>query len=121
MPPIIMNDIIIIRNNKPYGPYSIDVIKSYVESGQLLKCDTAFVQSDPSLVRNVSYFLKPQKVNVRIPHPGNIIHQIKDIGSELILPKEARNTKQWKSDQRLLLLSLIGLLPLVLGCFMRSG
>ena len=104
----------VIRNNQQYGPYSLDVLRQYVESGQLLLHDQACNVNSPSNIQTIKYFLKQNHVKAKIPHKGNLISQIKDIGKELIFPQDAFKRKNWKADQRLLLLALIGLVPLLL-------
>ncbi len=104
----------IFRNNQQYGPYSLDALRQYVEAGQLLLHDKACEANNFSNIQTVKYYLKRNKVKVRIPHKGNIFSQIKDIGRELIFPKDVFQKKVWASDKRLLLLALIGLVPLTL-------
>lgn len=104
----------VIRNNQQYGPYSLDILRQYVEGGQLLLHDKAYEENDVNNIWTIKYFLKQNHVKVKIPHKGNVINQIKDIGRELIFPKDAFKGKNWKADRRLLLLALIGLVPLLL-------
>ncbi len=102
----------IIRNGQQYGPYSLDVLRQYVEAGQLLLHDKAVSDTKPDDIQTVKYFLRQQNVRVRIPHKGALLDQIKDIGRELILPQSTFQHKTWISDKRLLLLALVGLVPL---------
>lgn len=111
----------IVRNNKQYGPYSIDNLKTYVESGQILTCDTAIEQTNPAVKKSVGYFLRKGKVMYKIPRAGNIFKQFKAIGTELVFPKTAFNTKQWIADKNILALALIGLVPLLIGTILGSG
>ena len=104
----------VIRNNQQYGPYSVDALRQYVESGQLLLHDTACEANNPSNRQTVKHFLKQNRVKAKIPHKGGLFAQIKDIGRELIFPKDVMQRKNWSSDKRLLLLALIGLVPLML-------
>lgn len=108
---------IILRNNQQFGPYPLDNLTSYVENGQILKCDQAFEQANPQNIQTVGYFLKQNKRKVKVRHNGSFINQLKDLGSELILPKTAFNKKHWIADQRLMVLALIGLLPSFLMFF----
>lgn len=104
----------VIRNNQQYGPYSVDALRQYVDGGQLLLHDTACEANNPSNRQTVKYFLKQNHVKAKIPHKGGLFAQIKDIGRELIFPKDIMQRKTWSSDKRLLLLALIGLVPLML-------
>ena len=104
----------VIRNNQQYGPYSLDALRQYVESGQLLLHDKAFDENNKNVVQTVKYYLKRNHIKAKIPHKGGLFHQIKEIGRELIFPKDVINRKSWASDKRLLLLALVGLVPLAL-------
>ena len=104
----------VIRNNQQYGPYSVDALRQYVEGGQLLLHDKAIEDNNPSKVQTIKYFLKQNRVKTKIPHNGNLFSQIKEIGQELIFPKDVLQRKTWASDKRLLLLAMIGLVPLLL-------
>lgn len=105
---------IIIRNNQQYGPYSIDVLRQYVEDGQILLHDQACEESRPNEIATVKQLLKRNHQNVKISNKGGLFSQIKAMGRELIFPKGLLNKQAIKSDSRLLLLSLIGLIPLAL-------
>lgn len=104
----------IIRNNQQYGPYSLDVLRQYVETGQLLLHDRAREDNNLSDIKTIQYYLKQNHLKVKVPHKGGIVQQIKDIGKELIFPKDTIQRKTWISDKRLLLLAMIGLVPLML-------
>ncbi len=104
----------VVRNNQQYGPYELDVLRQYVEGGQLLLHDKAFEVGKQNESHTIAFFLKANKIKVKIPHNGGLISQIKDIGRELIFPKDAFSRKSWKADKKLLLLALIGLVPLLL-------
>ena len=101
----------IIRNNQQFGPYSIDVLKTYVEEGKILKQDKAFAVSNPKQIATVGYFLKSGGHRVTIKHKGGIFQQVKDIGRELIIPDKVFSLSEIKKDSRLLWLALLGLAP----------
>ena len=101
----------IIRNNQQFGPYSIDVLKTYVEEGKILKQDKACPASNPKTIETVGYFLKSKGQNVKVKHKGAVFQQLKDIGRELILPNNVFAWKEIKKDSRLLWLALLGLAP----------
>lgn len=104
----------VIRNNQQYGPYSVDALRQYVEGGQLLLHDSAYEDNNPGNRQTIKYFLKQNYIKAKIPHKGGLFAQIKDIGRELIFPKDVMSRKSWASDKRLLLLALVGLVPLAL-------
>lgn len=104
----------VIRNNQQYGPYSLDSLRQYVEGGQLLLHDTACDVNNPNNRQTIKYFLKRNHIKAKIPHKGGLFTQIKNIGRELIFPKDVLQRKVWTSDKRLLLLAMIGLVPLLL-------
>jgi Predicted membrane protein len=108
---------ILLRNNQQFGPYTLDLLASYVENGQILKCDEAFEQSNPQDIQTVGYFLKQNKKKVKVKHKGSLINQLKDLGTELIFPKTAINKKHLIADKRLMVLAIIGLLPSFLMFF----
>lgn len=103
----------IIRNGQDFGPYDIQAIASYVKTGQILKCDEAR-DAQTGEVNSVSYFLKKHKISVRVQNKGNVISQLKDIGSELIFPKKIIASRAWMKDKALITLALVGLLPTLL-------
>ena len=103
----------IIRNGQDFGPYDIQAIASYVKTGQILKCDEAR-DAQTGEVNSVSYFLKKHKISVRVQNKGNVISQLKDIGSELIFPKKTIASRAWMKDKALITLALVGLLPTLL-------
>lgn len=111
----------IIRNNQQFGPYSIDVLRTYVESGKILKCDIAFEATNPNAKNTVGYYLKVNHIKVKIVNKGNILAQIKDIGKEIVIPSSMFSSGKSGIDQRILVLSIIGLLPLFLMYFVGSG
>lgn len=109
----------IIRNNQQFGPYDEPTILSYVNQGQILLCDEA-IDIATQQKYTVRFFLKKAHLKPKIQNAGNIFRQIKNIGGKLILPKDIFNSKQWHTDKRLLMLSLIGLLPLALSSVLSN-
>lgn len=99
----------LIRNNQKFGPYSLDVLKQYVENGSILLADVIeSVGNRDTTVKNV---LKQNNIKFVIQSKGNIIEQIKKIGKELIIPKSDFIKKDILKDRRLLYLSILGLSP----------
>lgn len=107
----------IVRNNQKFGPYTIEILATYVESGKILHCDKALSAVNTLEERTVEYFLKQNKKRVRVEHKGNLIAQIKDLGRELILPPQTFSFKDFLADRRLIALAAIGLLPAVMSIF----
>lgn len=106
--------IYIRRNNHDFGPYDLGTIQSYVNNGQVLLCDEAR-DSSTGEENSVKYFLKKAGIKTQVVNKGNIVSQLKDIGSELIIPKNTIVSGQWIKDKSLLALACVGLLPLLLG------
>jgi RsiW-degrading membrane proteinase PrsW (M82 family) len=101
----------VIRNNQSFGPYSVDVLATYVEDGKILKQDRAYSDSNPQDIRTVDYFLQSNKRKVKIKQKGSVLSQLRDIGSELIIPRTVFARKEIIKDSRLLWLALLGLAP----------
>jgi len=104
----------IIRNNRQYGPYALEEIQKQVEDGKLLLHDEAFDENNANDVQTVKYYFQQKGVTVHIAHKGKLFEQIRDIGKELIFPKNVLESRTWISDKRLLLLAMVGLVPLAL-------
>ena len=100
----------IIRNGQEYGPYDTASIRRYLREGKILLHDRArdLASND---VNTIAYFCKKEHVKVSINNNGNIVEQLRSIGSELILPTALLKNKQWLTDKKLLVLSIIGLGP----------
>lgn len=105
-------NIYIYRNNQQYGPYDELSLQSYVNSGQILLHDKAQAVGE-NQPRTVRYYLKKANLKTHIENKGNIFTQLKQIGSELIFPKTTLFSKQFLTDQRFLILALVGLLPMI--------
>ena len=105
--------IFVIRNSQRFGPYSEQTLLAYVNQGQVLLQDKAVADND-TVEHTVGFFLKQARLTANVEHKGNILSQLKYIGSELIFPKTAMFSKQFLSDQRFLILALVGLLPMVI-------
>ncbi len=108
-----MITISVIRNNHQYGPYDEHTLLSYVNSGQILLHDKAVAvgESEP---QTVAYYLKRAGLKAHRQDKGNIISQIKAIGSELLFPRTTLFSRQFLSDQRFMILALVGLFPMLI-------
>jgi len=106
-------DIHIIRNNLRYGPYDEQTLLSYVNDGLILKQDRA-IDSNSNQEHTVGFYLKKSGLKPHVKNKGNVFSQLAAIGSELIFPKAALFSKQFISDQRFIILALVGLLPMVI-------
>lgn len=102
----------VVRNGQKYGPYDEHTLLSYVNSGQILEHDRAVDLKGEE--HTVAYFLKMCNLKIKVENKGNIISQLSAIGSELIFPKTVLFSKQFISDQRFLILAIVGLLPMVI-------
>lgn len=106
-------NIYIIRNNQQYGPYDEQTLLSYVNSGQILLPDKAVAVGE-NQQQTVKYYLKLANLKVQRQDKGNILSQISAIGSELLFPRTTLFSKQFLSDQRFLILALVGLFPMLI-------
>lgn len=107
---IIIMRIYIVRNNQDYGPYDETTLLSFVKDGKILECDKAR-DSFSGEINSVKYFLKRSGHKIKVDRHKGLVSQLKNIGSELIIPKSSFSKKQLLSDQRLIILALIGLVP----------
>lgn len=103
----------IIRNNQDYGPYDVQTIANYVNSGQILLCDQAR-DVDTGEINSVKKFLNREHIKTKVAHKGSILQQLKDIGGELIFPKGTIFSPKWMRDRALIILALVGMFPSVL-------
>ena len=106
-------NIYIIRNNQKFGPYTESVLLSYVNNGQVLVQDKAKKDGDLQ-EHTVGYYLRQCRLRPKVTNKGNILSQLKMIGSELIFPKTTMLSKSFLTDQRFLILAIVGLLPMVI-------
>lgn len=106
-------NIYIIRNNQRFGPYTESGLLSYVNHGQVLVQDKAIKDGDLQ-EHTVGYYLKQCGLKPNVTNKGNILSQLKMIGSELIFPKMTMLSKSFLIDQRFLILAIVGLLPMVI-------
>lgn len=106
-------NIYIIRNSQRFGPYTEQVLLSYVNQGQILVQDKAIKDGDSS-ERTVGFYLKLAGLNITVVNKGNILSQLNSIGSELIFPKTIMLSKGFLTDQRFIILAIVGLLPMVI-------
>lgn len=113
-------NIYIIRNGQRFGPYDEQALLSYVNQGQILKHDKAIADTG-HIEKTVGYYLKMANLKCHVAHKGGLFSQIGAIGSELIFPKATLFSKQFLSDQRFLILALVGLLPMVIMDFPIGG
>ena len=105
--------IYVIRNNQQYGPYDEQSLLSYVNSGQILLHDRAIAVGENN-PQTVGYYLKRANLKVHRQDKGNIFSQIAAIGGELLFPRTTLFSKQFLSDQRFLILALVGLFPMLI-------
>lgn len=91
------------------GPFTIEDIQSFVHSGLILTRDIAFKADNSADEHSVKEFLTQAGLLCKVEHRGSILSQIKSIGRELILPPSVFTKEPWESDNRLFILSLVGL------------
>lgn len=119
--------VIINRNGQQFGPYDEQTLITYVNNGQILLCDEAILvdafgnRVPQKKQMSVKDALKLTGYKPRIPHAGSFMEQIKKIGMDLIIPRQALLNKGWMQDNRLLLLAIVGLTPSVLMLLPMGG
>lgn len=106
-------NIYVIRNSQRFGPYSEHTLLAYVNQGQILVQDKAVKDGDVT-EQTVGFYLKQAGLKSRVANNGNIVSQVKSIGTELIFPKTTMLSKNFLTDQRFLILTIVGLLPMVI-------
>lgn len=113
-------NIYIIRNNQRFGPYTESGLLSYVNQGQVLMQDKAIKDGDLQ-EHTVGYYLRQCGLKPNVTNTGNILSQLKMIGSELIFPKTTMLSKSFLIDQRFLILAIVGLFPMVIMNMLFGG
>lgn len=106
-------DIFVLRNNQRYGPYNEQSLLAYVNEGKILLQDKA-VQMGEVEEQTVGYYLRKSGLKCHILHNGNLVSQIKTIGTELIFPKHSLISKSIWTDPRFIILAVVGLLPMII-------
>jgi protease PrsW len=97
------------RNGQHHGPYDLNALKTYLYEGKILAQDkTIGPNGEISTVREV---LKKNGLSTSVKNNGNILKQIKSFGASLLFPKKSFSFATFKNDQKLLLVSIIGLAP----------
>lgn len=110
----------IIRNGTDYGPYDLSAIRSYIKVGSILLHDRVHDTANGSTL-TVADLLKKNGIKADIRNKGSVAEQLRDIGSDLIMPIALFRSRSWISDKRLLLLALIGLGPSLAMFLPMSG
>jgi RsiW-degrading membrane proteinase PrsW (M82 family) len=100
------------RNNQIFGPYEPSTILIYVNEGKILLQDK--VVSNNGQEVSVRDILKSNKLKTNIKKSGNVFSQIQSFGLNLILPNDSFSFRNFKNDNKLLLISIIGLAPVLL-------
>lgn len=106
----------VLRNNQKFGPYSVSALKTYVEEGKILLNDQA-MPDHSNEIKTVRNYLKQNNISVKIKNNGSVIHQIKKIGKDLIIPGIEFIKKDLIKDKKLIYLASIGLAPAFLITF----
>lgn len=113
-------NIYIIRNNQRFGPYNEQALLSYVNQGMILLTDKAVIEGT-TMERTVRSILKQSGLKAKVASKGNVLSQIKAIGSDLIFPRAEMLSKSFLRDKRFLLLSTVGFLPMLIMYLPVSG
>ncbi len=110
----------VVRNGQPFGPYDAKALQQYVAAGKILLQDVAQEAGGTSEI-TVREALKRSGVRPRVGTAGGPLGQIKSLGWGLLLPKASFHYRTFAQDQKLLLVSIIGLAPAFLIRFTGSG
>ena len=110
----------ILRNNQSFGPYSFDVLKTYVEDGKILLSDKA-IEQNKNTNTTVRQIINQHNIKLKIKNNGNVVNQIKSLGKELIFPKIDFIKNDLFKDTKLISLAVIGLAPAFLIRFTFSS
>ena len=100
----------IFRNNQNFGPYTLDVLKKYVEEGKILTSDKAQDQHSNNIT-TVKEIFKSKNISIKRQNNGSVIKQVLTIGRELLIPSFDFIKKDLFKDKRLIYLASIGLAP----------
>lgn len=106
----------LVRNNTPYGPYSLDDLRNLTTVGKTLMCDKVTntnIIDDNTRFETVGSVLKYNNVSCKVETEGNILSQVSRVGRDLLFPSELLEKETWTKDKRLLILTIIGMFPLM--------
>ena len=98
----------VFKDEELLGPFTLEELQEFVQSGLILTRDIAFSIDYPDDEKSVESFLKMNGLSCKVEHKGSLLKQISDIGKELILPPMTFSKSPWKQDNKLFILSLIG-------------
>lgn len=100
--------LIIIRNNRDYGPYDEATVASFVENGRLLLNDKAR-DADSGIEGTIKELLLRKGIRPRIKSNGSVLNQLSHVGRDFIFPREDMDHHSLFEDKRLLVLGIAGL------------
>lgn len=100
---------VIIRDNAQLGPFEDNDILEFIKAGLVLEREQAYEISQSQYVSTIGELLRRRGISPKVEHSGNIFSQLKDIGTELIVPKSIFTKEPWQKDGRLIILAIVGL------------
>ena len=100
---------VIIRDNTQLGPFDDNDIVAFISAGLVLKREQAYEISQPQNIATIEELLCKRGISPKVEHSGNVFSQLKDIGTELIVPKTIFTKEPWQKDGRLIILAIVGL------------
>lgn len=106
---LLQSSFYVFKGEELLGPFTIDEMESFVHSGLVLVRDIAFRADHPEIELSVKQILNNEGRTCKVEHRGSLLSQIQSIGKELILPPTVFSKTPWKEDNRLFVLSLVGL------------
>ncbi len=104
----------VIRNNRHFGPYAPSDLADMVQRGRILKCDMAQQDGIPFDGRTtVGDCLKREGLKVKVKRRGSLWQLMSTVGSEILFPKRDIRAGAWKQDATLIVMTAVGLLPII--------
>ncbi len=111
----------VVRGSRQFGPYDVDRLAELVYIGQILKQDKVVADGQHAVYDtkanadlSVHDVLKQNNKDVVVDNSGSLIDQAKRVGNRIWISKDVFRWSEMKKDQRLNMLALVGLAPLVM-------
>lgn len=102
--------IYLIREGKTFGPYNQAQINEYLREQRILLSDLAQIVGIPEAL---SLQEAMERCGWPLPPAANALQSIRRIGYDFILPWKEIKERKWLNEKNFLVLTTIGLLPLL--------
>lgn len=109
----------IVRNGRQFGPFDMNTLVDMVQNGKVLMQDAVIDDSYSYSIGNgesnecVRDLFKRNRMSVSVKNHVNPFKNFKTLFSSVIFNSKIFNKQEIKADQRLLLLGMVGLIPMV--------